>query len=56
MQATNDSLLVQIVDPYSGVIERSFSTESDQEISYKNTPILQKDGVDAGKDVRHRIG
>ena len=52
VRATNDSLLIQIVDPYNGAIERSFSTESDQEISYKNTPILQEGGADGINDLR----
>ena len=42
VRATNDSLLVQIVDPYSGAINKSFSTASDQEIAWKNTPILEE--------------
>jgi hypothetical protein len=42
VRATNDSLLVQIADPYSGAINKSFSTASDQEIAWKNTPILEE--------------
>lgn len=54
VRATNDSLLVQIVDPYSGAINKSFSTESDKEISYKNTPILDEAGDGSQKGVRNR--
>ena len=42
VRATNDSLLVQIADPYSGAINKSFSTANDQEIAWKNTPILEE--------------
>jgi hypothetical protein len=51
-RATRDNLLVQIVDPYSGAIDRSFSTSSDDEISYKNTPVFQEGNSNGGKGLR----
>ena len=52
VRATYDSLQVQIADLYSGVINKSFSTASDQEISFRNTPILQEGSTNNNKDLR----
>jgi hypothetical protein len=42
VKATSDSLLVQIVDPWSGAISKTFITHSDQAITWKNTPIIDE--------------
>jgi hypothetical protein len=54
VRATSDSLQVQIVDPYSGAVSKSFSTQSDKEISWKNTPILDEENDGSQTGVRNR--
>jgi len=41
--ATADSLYLQVVDLYTGAINRSFGAKSEDEISFKNTPIVLAD-------------
>ena len=50
VQATYDSLKVQIVDPYSGAINKSWTTGGNEEIDYKNTSILQEGGTRSKRD------
>ncbi|WP_205511474.1 hypothetical protein [Longitalea arenae] len=54
VKATSDSLLMQIVDPYTGAINKSFSTAADQEITWKNTPILDQENTGAQTGIRNR--
>jgi hypothetical protein len=54
VRATNDSLHVQIVDPWSGTITKSFSAESDKEITWKNTPIIDEEGNGGKTGIRNR--
>lgn len=42
--ATSDSLCLQVVDLYTGAINRSYVANSDDEILFKNTPIIQEGG------------
>ncbi|MCS3797100.1 hypothetical protein [Niastella sp. OAS944] len=44
--ATNDSLLVQVADVYTGEILKTFSTERRDDITYKNTPFMEERTVD----------
>jgi hypothetical protein len=46
VRATTDSLLVQVADLYTGEINKTFSTERREEISYKNTPFMLERIVD----------
>ncbi|WP_133054608.1 hypothetical protein [Niastella populi] len=41
---TPDSLCIQVVDLYTGAINRSFVANREDEISFKNTPIMQEGG------------
>jgi len=43
--ATSDSLCIQVVDLYTGVINRSYVASKEDEISFKNTPIMQDGGT-----------
>lgn len=45
-RATNDSLLVQVADPYTGEIHKTFFTERRDDITYKNTPFREERTVD----------
>jgi hypothetical protein len=54
VRATSDSLQVQIVDAYTGAVSRSFSTASNKEISWKNTPIIDEEDGGSQKGVRNR--
>lgn len=45
VRATNDSLLLQVVDVVTGEINKSFSTEKREEITYKNTPFIEERSV-----------
>jgi hypothetical protein len=42
--ATSDSLCIQVVDLYTGAINKSFVANREDEISFKNTPIIQEGG------------
>jgi hypothetical protein len=46
VRATTDSLLVQVADLYTGEINKTFSTERREEITYKNTPFMLERIVD----------
>ncbi|MCS3797101.1 hypothetical protein [Niastella sp. OAS944] len=54
VRATSDSLQVQIVDPYSGAVSKSFSAQSDKEITWKNTAIIDEENGGSQKGVRNR--
>ncbi|HEX6432090.1 MAG TPA: hypothetical protein VF008_30575, partial [Niastella sp.] len=43
--ATLDSLCIQVVDLYTGVIKRSYVANKEDDISFKNTPIVQEGGT-----------
>lgn len=46
VRATSDSLLVQVADLYTGEINKTFSTERREDITYKNTPFMLERTVD----------
>ena len=54
VRATNDSLHVQIINPYTGAISKSFSAKSDEDITWKNTPIIDEESGGNQKGVRNR--
>lgn len=47
--ATNDSLLIQVADVYTGEILKTFSTERRDDITFKNTPFMEERTVDERK-------
>jgi hypothetical protein len=54
VRATSDSLYVQIADLYSGAVSKSFSAQSDREITWKNTPLIDEENSGSSKGVRNR--
>jgi hypothetical protein len=46
VRATTDSLLVQVADLYTGEINKTFSSERKEDITYKNTPFMLERTVD----------
>ena len=40
--ATEDALVLQVIDFYSGKVLKEFTSKSDEEIDFKNTPIIQE--------------
>lgn len=46
VRATNDSLLVQVADLFSGQIIKTFATDRREEITWKNTPFMEERVVD----------
>jgi hypothetical protein len=42
VQATNDSLMMQVVDPFTKEIIKTYTTVRGNEIAWKNTPIIQE--------------
>jgi hypothetical protein len=49
---TSDSLCVQVVDLFSGAINKSFVAKREDTISFKNTPIVQEGGAYSSSDTR----
>ena len=54
VRATNDSLQVQIADPWSGAINKSYSAVSDEDITWRNTPIVDEERLGGQTGVRNR--
>ncbi|HEY8893198.1 MAG TPA: hypothetical protein VIM79_00170 [Niastella sp.] len=46
VRATGDSLLVQVADVFTGEINKTFTTERRDEITWKNTPFMEERIVD----------
>lgn len=54
--ATTDSLCIQVVDLYTGAIIKSFVANREDEISFKNTPIMQEGGQFSSSNEVRELG